>query len=186
LSRRAGTGNDELRPDFSKEHLEGPEGGRSRSTITSTTMSDRSPAREAFEYGSTRPTTIMSNASAAGDRPSYALSGPHPLRGSLRVWPATSLDLVWACCNLATNSECRADNVPPKAKWGQQMTDRISPAFHAELIVVFFNDYKDLRKVAERVGVLLSDASAEHIEAVGKYLPIDLMRALPRRMLRAA
>jgi hypothetical protein len=40
--------------------------------------------------------------------------------------------------------------------------------------------------VAERVGVLLSDASAEHIEAVGKYLPIDLMRVLPRRMLRAA
>jgi hypothetical protein len=38
--------------------------------------------------------------------------------------------------------------------------------------------------VTERVGVLLSDASAEHIEAVGKCLPIDLMRALPRRMLR--
>jgi hypothetical protein len=66
------------------------------------------------------------------------------------------------------------------------MTNQISPAFHAELIVVFFNDYKDLRNVAERVGVLLSDASAEHIEAVGKYLPIDLMRVLPRRMLRAA
>jgi hypothetical protein len=46
------------------------------------------------------------------------------------------------------------------------MTDQIHPAFHADLIVVFFNDYKDLRKVAERVGVLLSDASAEHIEAV--------------------
>jgi hypothetical protein len=40
--------------------------------------------------------------------------------------------------------------------------------------------------VTERVGVLLPDASAEHIEAVGKCLPIDLMRALPRRMLRAA
>jgi hypothetical protein len=66
------------------------------------------------------------------------------------------------------------------------MTDQINPAFHAELIVVFSNDYKDLRKVAERVGVLLSDASAEHIEAVGKYLPIDLMRVLPRGMLRAA
>jgi hypothetical protein len=51
---------------------------------------------------------------------------------------------------------------------------------------VFFNDYKDLRKVAERVGVLLSDASAEHIEVVGKYLPINLMRVLPRRMLGAA
>jgi hypothetical protein len=40
--------------------------------------------------------------------------------------------------------------------------------------------------VAERAGVLLSDAPAEHIEAVGKYLPIDLIRVLPRRMLRAA
>jgi hypothetical protein len=40
--------------------------------------------------------------------------------------------------------------------------------------------------VTERVGVLLSDASPEHIEAVAKYLPIDVMRALPRRMLRAA
>jgi hypothetical protein len=69
---------------------------------------------------------------------------------------------------------------------GQQVIDQINPAFHAELIVVFFNDYKDLRKVAERVGVLLSDASAEHIEAVGKCLPIDLMRVLPPKTLRAA
>jgi hypothetical protein len=43
-----------------------------------------------------------------------------------------------------------------------------------------------MRKVAERVGVLLSNASAKHVEAVGKYLPIDLMRVLPHRMLRAA
>jgi hypothetical protein len=66
------------------------------------------------------------------------------------------------------------------------MTDRISPQFHAEIIVVLFNEYQDLRKVMDRVGILLSDASAEHIEAVSKYLPIDLMRVLPRRMLRAA
>jgi hypothetical protein len=66
------------------------------------------------------------------------------------------------------------------------MTDQISPAFHAELIVVLFDEYQDLRNVTERVGVLLSDASAEHIEAVGTYLPIDLMRVLPRRLLRAA
>jgi hypothetical protein len=87
---------------------------------------------------------------------------------------------------LATNSGSWAVTVPPKEKGGQPMTDQISPAFHAELIVVFFNDYKDLRNVAERAVVLLSDASVEHIEAVGKYLPIDLMRVLPRRMLRAA
>jgi hypothetical protein len=43
------------------------------------------------------------------------------------------------------------------------MTDQISPAFHAELIVVLFNEYQDLRKVTDRVGILLSDASAQHI-----------------------
>jgi hypothetical protein len=67
-----------------------------------------------------------------------------------------------------------------------KMTDQISPKFHAEIIAVLFDEYRDLRKVTERVGILLSDASAEHIEAVGKYLPIDLMRVLPHRMLRAA
>jgi hypothetical protein len=51
---------------------------------------------------------------------------------------------------------------------------------------VLFDEYRDLRKVAEKVGILLSDASPQHIEAVGKCLPIDLVRALPRRMLRAA
>jgi hypothetical protein len=66
------------------------------------------------------------------------------------------------------------------------MADQISPKFHAEIIVVLFDEHKDLRRVTERVGILLSDASAEHIEAVGKYLPIDLMRVLPHRMLRAA
>ena len=66
------------------------------------------------------------------------------------------------------------------------MSDRVSPRFHAELIVVMFDEYNDVRKVTDRVGILLSDASAQHIEAVSKYLPIDLVRLLPRRMLRAA
>jgi hypothetical protein len=66
------------------------------------------------------------------------------------------------------------------------MTDQISPKFHAEIIVVLFDEHQDLRKVTERVGVLLSDASAEHIEAVGKYLPIDVLRVLPRKTPRAA
>jgi hypothetical protein len=60
------------------------------------------------------------------------------------------------------------------------VTDQISPKFHAEIIVVLFDEYRDVREVTERVGILLSDASADHIEAVGKYLPIDLMRTLPR------
>jgi hypothetical protein len=55
------------------------------------------------------------------------------------------------------------------------MTDRISPRLHAEIIVVLCDEYQDLRKVTDRVGILLSDASAEH-----------LMRVLPRRALRAA
>jgi hypothetical protein len=45
------------------------------------------------------------------------------------------------------------------------MTDQISPKFHAELIVVLSDEHHDLRKVTERVGVLLSGASADHIEA---------------------
>jgi hypothetical protein len=67
-----------------------------------------------------------------------------------------------------------------------EMTDHLSPRFHAEIIVVLFDEYQDVRRVAERAGILLSGASAEHIEAVGKYLPIDLQRVLPRGMLRAA
>jgi hypothetical protein len=66
------------------------------------------------------------------------------------------------------------------------MTDHISPQFHAEIIVVLFDERRNLREVTEKVAVLLSDASAEHIEAVSRYLPIDLMRVLPRRLLHAA
>jgi hypothetical protein len=66
------------------------------------------------------------------------------------------------------------------------MTDQISPKFHAEIIVVLSDDHRDLRQLTERVGILLSHASAEHIEAVGKYLPIDLIRVLPHRMQWAA
>jgi hypothetical protein len=49
-----------------------------------------------------------------------------------------------------------------------------------------FDEHRDIGKVTDRVGILLSNSSSEHIEAVGKYLPIDLIRVLPRRMLRAA
>jgi hypothetical protein len=66
------------------------------------------------------------------------------------------------------------------------MTDHLSPRFHAEIIVVMFDEYQDIRQVTERAGILLSGASAKHIEAVGNYLPIDLQRVLPRGMLRAA
>jgi hypothetical protein len=90
-----------------------------------------------------------------------------------------------SCCRPATKFASWASNVPRELR-GQWTTDQISPKFHAEIIVVLFDEYQDHRKVTDRVGILLSDASAEHIEAVGKYLPIDLMRVLPRKMLRAA
>ncbi len=66
------------------------------------------------------------------------------------------------------------------------MTSHISPRFHAEIIVALCDDYQDLRKVTDKVRVLLSDASAEHIQAVRSYLPIDVVRVLPSRMLCAA
>ena len=47
-----------------------------------------------------------------------------------------------------------------------------------------FDEHRDLRQVRDKSE--FSGASAEHVEAVSSYLPIDLMRVLPRRMLRAA
>jgi hypothetical protein len=66
------------------------------------------------------------------------------------------------------------------------MVDSFSPEFHAEIIVVLFDGHKDLRRVIEKVRVLLSNASAKHIEAVARLLSEDLVPALPRQMLRAA
>jgi hypothetical protein len=66
------------------------------------------------------------------------------------------------------------------------MVDHISPEFHAEIIVVLFEEHKDLRRVTERTRVLLSNASAKHIEAVARFLPEHLVPVLPRQMLRAA
>jgi hypothetical protein len=75
-------------------------------------------------------------------------------------------------------------NVP--ATTGEVMVDHISPEFHAEIIVVLFNESNDLRRVTERTRVLLSSASAKHIEAVARFLPKNLVPVLPCRMLRAA
>jgi hypothetical protein len=66
------------------------------------------------------------------------------------------------------------------------MTYHLSPRFHAEIIAVLFDEYQDVRQVTERAAILLSGASSEHVEAVAKYLPIDLQRVLPRGMLCAA
>jgi hypothetical protein len=66
------------------------------------------------------------------------------------------------------------------------MDDHISPEFHAEIIVVLFEENKDLRRVAERTRALLSKASAKHIDAVARFLPKHLAHVLPRQPLRAA
>jgi hypothetical protein len=66
------------------------------------------------------------------------------------------------------------------------MADHFSPEFHAEIIVVLFNDHKDLRVVTERTRILLSNTSAKHIKAVARFLPEHLVPVLPRQMLRAA
>ncbi len=66
------------------------------------------------------------------------------------------------------------------------MAERVSPKFHAALIVVLFDEFQDHWEVSQRVGILLSNASAEHVQAVGRYLPIDLLRVLPPLMRSAA
>jgi hypothetical protein len=63
---------------------------------------------------------------------------------------------------------------------GAIMVDHFSPEFHAEIIVVLFNDHKDIRTVTERTSILLSNASAKHIEAVARLLPERLVPVLPR------
>jgi hypothetical protein len=64
------------------------------------------------------------------------------------------------------------------------MINQISPAFHAEIILELFTEYGCFRKVGERANILLSGSSAEHLEAVSRHLPKDLVRVLPRRQLR--
>jgi hypothetical protein len=62
------------------------------------------------------------------------------------------------------------------------MTEQISPEFHAEIILEFSNEYRDVGKVSERT----SGVSPEHLEAVGRHLPKDMVRVLPHRLLHAA
>lgn len=66
------------------------------------------------------------------------------------------------------------------------MTDQISLEFHAEIILEFCSEFRDFRKVSERAGILLSGAFPEHLEAVGRHLPKDLVRVLPLRQVRTA
>ena len=64
---------------------------------------------------------------------------------------------------------------------GIRMTDRLSPAFHAEYIVELFNTYRCVQKVREQANILLSSYPLEHVQAIGKYLPSDLIHVLPKR-----
>jgi hypothetical protein len=55
------------------------------------------------------------------------------------------------------------------------MSNQITPEFHAEIIVTLFKDFNDIRKVKERARILLSGASADHLEGVGRNLPQHLV-----------
>jgi hypothetical protein len=66
------------------------------------------------------------------------------------------------------------------------MGDQLSPAFHAEIILELFNEYECFRKVSERTSILLSTCSPEHLEAISRHLPKELVHVLPRKQLRAA
>jgi hypothetical protein len=66
------------------------------------------------------------------------------------------------------------------------MGDQLSPAFHAEIILELFSEFGCFRKVSQRTGILLSGSSPEHLEAIGRHLPKELVHVLPRRQLRAA
>jgi hypothetical protein len=61
------------------------------------------------------------------------------------------------------------------------MTDRLSPAFHAEYIVELFNAYGCAQKVREQANILLSSYPPEHVEAIVKHLPSNLIHVLPKR-----
>jgi hypothetical protein len=63
------------------------------------------------------------------------------------------------------------------------MSNRLSPAFHAEYIVELFYEYRCIQKVRERAKVLLSSYPAEHVQAIEKHLPADLIVVLPKRRL---
>jgi hypothetical protein len=66
------------------------------------------------------------------------------------------------------------------------MTDELSPAFHAEIIMELFNEFRCVRKIGERTGILPSSYSPEHLEADSRHLPKELVQVLPRRQLCAA
>jgi len=61
------------------------------------------------------------------------------------------------------------------------MTDRLSPAFHAEYIVEPFNTCGCAEKVREQANILLSSYPPEHVEAIVKHLPNNLIHVLPKR-----
>ena len=63
------------------------------------------------------------------------------------------------------------------------MSNRLSPAFHAEYIVELFNEYRCIQKVAERANILLSSYPLQHVQAIEKHLPHNLIVVLPKRRL---
>jgi hypothetical protein len=99
-----------------------------------------------------------------------------PRFGSLKFNRVADLQPIWCPRPLWSSGKHRGNN----------MAEHVSPEFHAEIIIALFNDYNDLRKVGERAKLLLSRASAAHLDAVGRSLPDNLINLLPRHTRRAA
>jgi len=62
------------------------------------------------------------------------------------------------------------------------MADELSPAFHAEIITEFFEQFRCYNTVGLRARLLLHASSSEHLEAISRHLPQHLRRVLPQRL----
>jgi hypothetical protein len=69
------------------------------------------------------------------------------------------------------------------------VTNRINPAFYADVIMELFNEFRCYQTVSQRSRLLLHDSSSEEVEAISRHLPEHLRRVLPGQaglMQRAA
>jgi hypothetical protein len=60
------------------------------------------------------------------------------------------------------------------------VADELSPAFLADLIIELFNEFRCYQTVSQRVRLLLHTSSSEHLEAISRHLPRDLLCVLPQ------
>jgi hypothetical protein len=115
-----------------------------------------------------------------GDRPRLDRVGSGSCRAESPSTPATIIS--GADENIPSSP---ARNGPAVLRFGNQIegSGRYRP-FRAEIIVLLFDEYRDLRKGRRRSEFY--SRTRRHIEAVTEHLPIEVIRVLPRWMLRAA